>query len=144
MKFSRNGTFLLAWGSKGAGEGQFDTPHAIVIDARDRVYVADRENHRIQVFDLDGHFIAQWTGFLNPQGLALGVDESLYVGDGTRLVKLDLSGRLMGVFGVSGRALGQFMGLHGVSVGRNGQVFTAELLNWRVQKLVPQRRESGR
>ena len=136
MKFSPTGTFLFSWGNKGSGPGQFDTPHAIIIDSRDRIYVADRENRRIQVFDAGGRFLAQWTGFQNPQGLSLGKDQSLYVGDTSRVVKLDLTGRVIGVFGTKGKGLGEMSGIHGLAVGRDGELFTAELLNWRVQKFV--------
>lgn len=136
VKYSADGRFILAWGSKGAGPGQFDIPHAIVIDSRDRVYVADRENHRIQIFDADGRFLTQWRGFHNPQGLYLTKNGSLYVGDTTRVVKVDGTGRVVGVLGSRGRAPGEFMGLHGLAVGPKGELFTAEL-NWRLQKFVP-------
>ena len=87
--------------------------------------------------DPDGRFLTQWTGFIYPQGLCLGSDQSLYVGDVSRVVKLDLTGRVTGVVGTKGRGRGQFIGLHGLAVGRDGEIFTAELINWRVQKFVP-------
>ena len=136
VKFSWDGRFIMSWGSKGKGPGQFDTPHAVVTDSQDKVYVADRENRRIQVFEPNGRFIAEWTGFIYPQGLCLGSDGSIYVGDVSRIVKLDLTGRVVGIFGAKGKGPGQFAGLHGLAVGRSGEIFTAELLNWRVQKLM--------
>jgi DNA-binding beta-propeller fold protein YncE len=143
VKFSPEGKFLLKWGTKGAGQGQFDIPHAIVIDSLDRVYVADRENHRIQVFDKDGHFITQWGNFELPQGLCL-VGRFLFVGDRTRVVELDLSGRVLGILGSRGKGPGQFMGLHGLAVAPDGTLYTAELINWRVQKFIPALRARGR
>lgn len=140
VKFSREGEFLLDWGTKGNGPGQFNIPHAIVVDSLDRLYVADRENHRVQVFDSNGGFLAQWPGFEYPQGLFLGADQTIYVGDASRVVRLDASGRVLGILGSYGRASGQFIGLHGLAVGTDGTLFTAELINWRVQKFVPRRR----
>jgi DNA-binding beta-propeller fold protein YncE len=144
VKFSPEGKFLLKWGTKGAGPGQFDIPHAIVIDALDHVYVADRENHRIQVFDKDGRFITQWGNFELPQGLYLAGGRSLFVGDRTRVVELDLSGRVLGILGSRGKRPGQFMGLHGLAVAPDGTLYTAELINWRVQKFIPALGARGR
>jgi DNA-binding beta-propeller fold protein YncE len=143
VKFSPEGKFLLKWGTKGDGPGQFNIPHAIVIDSLDRVYVADRENHRIQVFDKDGGFLTQWGNFGLPQGLYLA-GPFLFVGDGTRVVKLDLSGRVIGILGSRGKASGEFIGLHGLTVATDGTLYTAELINWRVQKFIPGLRARGR
>jgi DNA-binding beta-propeller fold protein YncE len=133
-KFSPTGAFLRSWGSKGTAPGQFDIPHALVIDSRDRVYVADRENRRIQVFDADGKLLAVWTGLAYPQGLFLTPGDTLYVGDTRQIVKLDASGRLLGVFAAFGRGPGELSGVHGLAVGPKGELFTAELLGWRAQK----------
>jgi sugar lactone lactonase YvrE len=81
VKFSKDGTFIKAWGKKGAGPGEFSVPHAIVIDSRGRVFVADRGNRRIQIFDQDGKFLEQWTQFGRPSGLLITPDDTLYVAD---------------------------------------------------------------
>lgn len=142
-KFSPTGALLRSWGSKGSGPGQFDTPHAIVIDSKDRVYVADRENRRIEIFDPDGQFITQWTGFSYPQGLYVTPGDTFYVGDTRQVIKLDASGHLIGVFGTPGRGPGEMSSVHGLAVGREGEVFTAELLGWRAQRFVlPARRRA--
>ena len=60
VKFDKNGKYLLAWGTNGSGPGQFKVPHGVAVDGQRRVYVADRDNNRIQVFDEDGHYLDEW------------------------------------------------------------------------------------
>ncbi len=136
VKFDRTGRFLKAWGKKGKAPGEFDIPHAVVIDAQDRVYVADRENGRIQVFDSEGRFLREWGGLKNPQGLFITRNQSLYVADGyaNRILKMDMNGKVLGVFGEEGRAAGQFGIPHGIAVGVSEEIYVAELLTWRAQK----------
>ena len=81
VKFSKDGTFIKAWGKKGAGPGEFNLPHTIVIDSRGRVLVGDRSNNRIQIFDQDGTFLDQWTQFGTPSGMYITPDDTLYVVD---------------------------------------------------------------
>jgi len=81
-KFAKDGKFLKWWGGKGVDVGQFDVPHSIAIDSKDRVYVADRSNNRIQIFDLNGKYINQWTNFGTPWGVFVKGD-LIYVVDGT-------------------------------------------------------------
>ena len=81
VKFTKDGQFIKAWGKKGAGPGDFSVPHAIAIDARGRVFVADRGNSRVQIFDQDGRFLEQWTQFGRPSGLLITADDTLYVAD---------------------------------------------------------------
>jgi streptogramin lyase len=78
VKFSKEGKFIKAWGKKGSGPGEFDTPHSIVLDSRGRLFVADRGNSRIQIFDQDGKFIDQWKQFGRPSGLFIARDDTLY------------------------------------------------------------------
>jgi len=73
LKFDKYGNFLLGWGMKGSGPGQFDTPHSIAIDG-DVVYVGDRENARIQLFDLSGRFLREWK-LGHPYGLSITGDQ---------------------------------------------------------------------
>jgi DNA-binding beta-propeller fold protein YncE len=81
VKFSKDGHFIKTWGSKGAAPGQFDEPHDIFIGgSQNRVYVADRRNNRIQVFDQDGNFIAAWKQFGQPSSVFVGKDDTIYVG----------------------------------------------------------------
>ena len=81
VKFSRDGRYLMAWGTKGPAQGQLDTPHAIAIDSKGRVFVGDRANNRIQIFDQDGRYLDAWKQFGRPTGLFIGRDDTLYVAD---------------------------------------------------------------
>ena len=81
MKFSDDGTFIKSWGQTGYGPGEFRTLHAIAIDSRGRVFVADRSNNRIQIFDQDGDFLASWNQFGRPSGIFFDRDDHIYVAD---------------------------------------------------------------
>ena len=81
MKFSKDGTFIKAWGRRGPGPGEFDTPHSIAIDSRGRIFVADRSNSRMQIFDQDGRFIDQWKQFGRPSGVFIDRNDNMYVAD---------------------------------------------------------------
>ena len=81
VKFSKTGRFITAWGKKGSAAGEFDTPHAIAVDSHERVYVADRSNSRVQVFDADGKFLAEWKQFGRPSGIYVDANDVLYVAD---------------------------------------------------------------
>ena len=81
VKFSKDGTFIKAWGKKGSGPGEFNLPHTLVIDSRGRLLVGDRSNNRIQIFDQDGTFLDQWTQFGTPSGMFITPDDTLYVVD---------------------------------------------------------------
>lgn len=81
MKFSPDGKFIKQWGKLGAGPGEFNDPHSLAIDSKDRLLVADRANNRIQIFDQDGKFIAAWTQFGRPSGLAVDNNDMLYAID---------------------------------------------------------------
>lgn len=81
VKFSKDGTFIKAWGRKGSGPGEFNLPHTLVIDSRGRLLVGDRSNNRIQIFDQDGTYLDQWTQFGTPSGMFITPDDTLYVVD---------------------------------------------------------------
>jgi DNA-binding beta-propeller fold protein YncE len=81
VKFSKNGTFVKAWGHKGTGPGEFDTPHALAMDSQGRLFVADRANNRIQIFDQEGTFLAEWPQFSRPSGLFINRDDVLFAID---------------------------------------------------------------
>jgi DNA-binding beta-propeller fold protein YncE len=81
VKFSRDGTFIKAWGKTGYAPGEFRTLHAIAIDSRGRVFVGDRANNRIQIFDQDGKFLTMWTQFGRPSGITFDSRDQIYVAD---------------------------------------------------------------
>ncbi len=81
VKFSKNGTFIRAWGKKGSGPGEFDAPHSLAMDSRGRLFVADRGNSRIQIFDQDGKFLEEWKQFGRPSGLYIDKNDTLYSAD---------------------------------------------------------------
>jgi DNA-binding beta-propeller fold protein YncE len=81
VKLSADGKFIKTWGRKGSAPGEFDTPHALAMDSRGRLFVADRGNNRIQIFDQDGTFIDQWTQFSRPSGLFIDRNDVLYAAD---------------------------------------------------------------
>ena len=148
-KFGPDGKFLMDWGSKGDQPGQFDLPHGIALDQQGRIYVADRSNNRVQVFDGNGKFLTLWKGpeLGRPWGLTVGHDGYLYVVDGGdlkpkppdrgRIVKLDLQGKILEQFGSFGSYDGQFYWAHDVAVARSGEVYVSDVhLGMRVQKFV--------
>jgi len=81
VKFDANGNFVRAWGRKGMGPGEFDMPHALDTDSQGRVFVADRQNNRVQVFDPDGNFIDVWYQFGRPSALYIDQNDVIYVAD---------------------------------------------------------------
>ena len=81
VKFSKDGKFIKTWGKKGKGPGELDTPHAITMDSRGRLFVADRGNSRIQIFDQNGKFIDQWKQFGRPSGVFIDKKDTLYAVD---------------------------------------------------------------
>jgi DNA-binding beta-propeller fold protein YncE len=138
VKYSKDGKLLKIWGKKGTGPGEFNLPHAVVVDAKGRVYVADRENKRIQIFDSDGNFIREWKQFGSPWGLEITPDQHIFMADGyaDRVVELDTEGKQLGTLGSSGKAPGQFFYAHGICAGKDGALYVSEIRNWRVQKFV--------
>jgi hypothetical protein len=81
VKFDKSGKFLLAWGKKGMGPGEFDVIHTLAFDSRGRLFVGDRQNNRIQIFDQNGTFIAQWFQFGRPSGIYIDKNDVIYVAD---------------------------------------------------------------
>ena len=136
MQFSKDGRYLKEWGTKGKGEGQFNLPHAIVLDPDGRIYVGDRENDRVQVFDPQGKFLAQWKEGGAPYGLFLTADRRLLVADGRagRVTVLDRSGKALQHWGEPGAGPGQFAMPHAVCVDSHGDVYVAEINGQRLQK----------
>ncbi len=164
-KADKNGVWIKSWGDPGDGPGQFNTPHSIAADAHGNLYVADRGNGRIQVFDSDGKFLRQikidvpvppdarpaigskppanvkgtmapgspWAVCITP-----GPNQVLYAVDAYpgRIYKLSLDGKVLGMLGKAGKQLKEFGWVHEIACPSENVLYVAELLNWRVQKLI--------
>ena len=140
VKYSRDGEYLTQWGRKGTGDGEFDLVHDVCLDPRGRVYVADRTNARVQIFDGDGKFLGKWTDVGSPWGLCyVARENAIYMADGVnnRVVKLNLEGKVLGVLGSFGKTPGKFDFAHNIAVDSTGAIYVAEIKNWRVQKFEP-------
>lgn len=81
LKFTKDGKFIKEFGKKGTGPGEFDQPHALAMDSRGRLFVGDRQNNRVQIFDQDGKFIAEWKQFSRPSGLFIDKKDNIYSAD---------------------------------------------------------------
>ena len=127
VKFSREGKFLLEWGSRGSGPGQFQLPHNVAVDGRGRVYVTDRDNRRVEIFDGNGKFLSEWTNTGGVSALCMTKDQRIWTGGVLR----DLDGREIT------RLPGDVSTAHGIAVTDSGDVYVAQL-NGLVQKFVPQ------
>jgi DNA-binding beta-propeller fold protein YncE len=166
-KADKDGNWLTSWGEPGSQPGQFNTPHSIAVDAQNEIYVADRGNRRIQVFDAAGKFVRQFsidvpvpadarpaignkptatTGTMSPGApwaicITPPPHQVLYASDAFpgRIYKLSLDGKVLGVLGKSGKQLGQFGWIHEIACPSEDELYVAELLNWRIQKLVLER-----
>jgi DNA-binding beta-propeller fold protein YncE len=164
VKVDRNGKWLKTWGSRGAEPGQFNILHTIASDAKGNIYIGDRTNRRIQVFDSDGSPLriitidvpftkevnvlngampgsganplaasgAPWAICITP-----GPTQFLYVADAVpgRIYKLTLDGKVLGTLGESGKQVKQFGWIHQIACPSENELYVAEILNWRMQKL---------
>ena len=164
-KFDKNGRWVKQWGDRGSAAGQFNTPHSIAADAKGNIYVADRGNSRIQVFDPDGTLLRQikidvpappdvqpWLGPKPPPGqtgtmgsgapwaicISPGPTQYLYSSDAYpgRVYKLSLDGTVLGYLGTTGRQMKEFGWIHEIACPAENTLYVAEILNWRVQKLM--------
>jgi streptogramin lyase len=164
-KVDKNGKWLKSWGAKGTEPGQFNTLHSIAVDAQDNVYIADRGNRRVQVFDTEGKFLRQFTidvpipadaqpaignkppanvqGTMAPGApwalcITPGPHQVMYASDAYpgRVYKLSLDGKVLGMFGEAGKQPKQFGWIHEIACPSENVIWVAELLNWRVQKLI--------
>lgn len=160
-KYDEHGNWIESWGSYGSEPGQFNLLHSIAADRQGNIFVADRSNRRIQVFDTEGKFLRSIVlnapfdkamqpilGNVNPnlpdetQPWALcitrGETQYLWAADQHpgRIYKLGLDGHIVGMLGTSGKQLGQFNWIHGIDCSQEDVLYIADLNNWRVQKLV--------
>jgi DNA-binding beta-propeller fold protein YncE len=144
-KYSPDGKLLLSWGEPGCDPGQFNIPHNICADPDGWVYVADRENHRVQVFDVNGKYQTQWNNMHRPCGLcaAQGRQPLFYIGElgptmpvnreipnlGPRISIVNHEGKLLGRVGDirAGQELNQFIAPHGLAIDSRGDLYVGEV-----------------
>ena len=141
-KYSPDGELLFSWGQGGTDPGEFNIVHNIATDAEGYVYVADRENHRIQIFDSDGVFQDQWVNLHRPCTIYISPDQHVYIGElgagmnvnrivpniGPRITILDKSGKRVARLGDGfGLASGQFIAPHSICLDSQGSIFLGEV-----------------
>jgi DNA-binding beta-propeller fold protein YncE len=145
-KYDRNGKWIKNWGATGTGPGQFRVVHGIAIDAANNVYVADRDNRRIQVFDTEGTFKTQFRNVGAPWAICItpGPRQVLYVSNSNppnnldydgEIIKMELDGRIVGKFGRAGKAPKEFGTVNAIDCRTENELYVGELGNWRVQKV---------
>jgi hypothetical protein len=139
VKFDKNGKFLLTWGTPGTGNGQFNTPHSITVDRNRRVYVSDRANNRVQVFDENGKYLDQFPNIAQPYHIRISNDGYLWAFSGPldKFLKYDLQGHLLYAWGTHGTEPGLFWAVHQFSSDSEGNLYTAEVFGGRPQKFRP-------
>jgi peptidylamidoglycolate lyase len=147
-RFSGEGKLLYQWGTRGTGPGQFNIPHALAVDAQGRVYVADRVNDRVQVFDGKGGYLTEWKSptIGRPFGLALLPGSRIAILDGGSnpdkvpdhdgVTIAGLDGKVTEHFGRMGNQDGQFWIAHDVAADRAGNLYVVDIAGQRVQKFV--------
>ncbi len=143
--FDKNGKFIRAWGKVGQGQGEFSQPHSIALDSKGRVYVADRNNSRIQIFDSKGRFLTEWKNIITPWAIAITKTDEIYVcGSSPTLwseipasqtalatppkdelfMKLDTEGRLKQLWVVpKGDKPGELNWAHSIAVAPDGSIY---------------------
>lgn len=151
VKYDPDGRFLAETPGLGKGPGQLDLPHSLQVDNQGNVYVADRSNNRIQVFDNDLKVKAEYTNIGQPWTLCItpGPHQYLYSSNSYpdtnnsvlrpftgEIYKLELDGKVLGRFGRAGKALGEFSTTHGIDCRSDNQLYVSEITGWRVQKIV--------
>jgi hypothetical protein len=144
-KFDSDGRFLKFWGSRGSGQGQFDLPLSIATDARGNVYVADRGNRRIQVFDNEGSFQREIANVGTPWAICIspGAHQYLYSSnsnepnsmEGGEIYRLELDGTMLGKFGTAGKLLKEFGTVNEIDCRNPNELVVGEITNWRVQRI---------
>jgi peptidylamidoglycolate lyase len=146
VKFDKNGKFLMTWGQKGNQPNEtrpsyMNTVHAVVVDKNRRVYVSDRANSRVQVFDENGKFLEVWPNVRRPYSFLLSEDQHLWVADGItqKFTKFDLNGKLLYSWGTFGAFPGGFWGVHQFHTDSEGNLYTADVHVGRPQKFRPKK-----
>ena len=136
---------MKTWGRRGSGEGEFNMPYSIAVDAQNNVYVADMGNKRIQIFDNDGNFKKAITGVGAPWAICIspGSHQYLYSSnsnptdsmDNGEIYKMELDGKIVGKFGEAGKLAKQFGTVNEIDCRNANTLYVGEITNWRIQKI---------
>jgi len=151
VKYDKFGKFIKSVGSRGAAPGQMNTPHGLQVDAKGNVYVADRGNARIQVFDNNLTLRAIYDHVGNPWTLCItpGPHQYLYSSNSYpdsnpaaarditgEVYKMELDGTVVGKFGKAGKQLKEFSTIHGLDCRNENELWVSEITAWRAQKII--------
>ncbi|HUG13793.1 MAG TPA: peptidyl-alpha-hydroxyglycine alpha-amidating lyase family protein [Thermomicrobiales bacterium] len=138
-KFAPSGELLHSWGEPGSGAGQFSLPHSVWVDRDERVFIIDRENHRIQIFDSDGQYLTEWGGFSRPQGIFIDASDIVYVVEARPGIQImTLARDALGGWTDAGDGPGRFRQFpHSVCVDSRGDIYVGEVTGHKLfQKFV--------
>lgn len=150
VKFAADGTYIKEWGGTGSEPGQFLVPHALALDSAGRLFVADRDNNRIQIFDQEGTFLLAWQQFGRPSGIHITADDTLYVSDNQSNEERH-PGWPRGIYVGSAKdgsvrsfipdpefdpTRAQETGAHGLAADASGTIYGAEVYSQSVKKYV--------
>ena len=143
-KYSPDGELIKSWGQQGTGPSEFDLPHCVRVDPRNRLMVADRENNRIQFFTLDGEYIEEWGDLLQPDTIYIDDDDLVYIAElGQRISIMTLDGEVVSQWGSEPGSTvpGEFFaGPHGIWLDSHGDIYVGEVqADARLQKFIRQR-----
>ena len=158
-KFDKNGRFVKSVGSRGSAQGQLNLPHTMSMDAQGNVYVGDRSNARVQVFDNDLNFKAIYDNVGNPWAVCVspGPHQYLFVSNSLpdnglsqfrditgEIYKMELDGTIIGKFGKAGKQLKEFSTVHEIDCRNPNELFVAEITAFRIQKIILRPQGSNR
>ena len=131
LRFDKTGRFIKSWGGKGTAPGEFDQPHSILVNQQGQILVADRENRRVQLFDLDGRLLKMWKFAGLPCGLLLGPDGQVYLATGFsgQILRLNGNGKAVAMMGQPGKGLGEFGEAHYMTISPGGDLYVADTIN---------------
>jgi len=130
-KFTPDGDLLFSWGEPGNAPGEFCLPHVVRVDKRERVWVADRENSRVQVFDAQGKFLDQWTDLNTPTDLFIDPEETVYISELSQRISIfTIDGKLLSRWGgqEQDKKTDRFIVPHDIAVDSRGDIYAGEII----------------
>jgi DNA-binding beta-propeller fold protein YncE len=138
-RFTADGKLLYSWGEPGNGPGQFLIPHGLVVDSKGQVYVADRENNRVQVFTSEGESITIWDNLRRPCDMCIDPDGTLYLAEAGHQVSIwTLDGKLLSKWGTDKPSLdtGYFVFPHSIAIDSHGDLYVADISesSWQIDR----------